>query len=143
MTFPNELIVRRHVAAAPPVVFDAWTDPQQLRIWWGPADIECTHAEVDLRVGGEFRLANRGPDGSTVWIAGIYEVVDRPTLLRHTWFVESPELPVPERVTVEFIPNNSGTDIVITHTGIDTEPAWSGHQQGWFGCLNGLVELLA
>ncbi len=138
-----DLIVRRHVRANPQTVFDTWTDPEQLIRWWGPKDVQCTHAEVDLQVGGTFRLANRAPDGTTVWIAGMYEVIDRPRLLRHTWFMEDDESAQPERVTVEFLATESGTEIVITHAAIATARMWHGHQDGWFGCLDGLVELLA
>ncbi len=65
------LVVRQHVRANPDRVFDTWTDPEHLVNWWGPAGVECIHAEVNLQVGGMFRLANLAPDGSTTWIAGV------------------------------------------------------------------------
>lgn len=138
-----DLIVRRHVLAPPEIVFDAWTEPGHLVRWWGPKDIECTHAEVDLRIGGRFRMANRASDGTTVWISGTYEEIHRPELLRHTWVIESARAPVPELVTIEFRAAGKGTEITITHTAIATKQAWDGHEQGWFGCLDGLVELLS
>lgn len=143
MTPQSDLTVRRHVLAHPDTVFDSWTDPEHLVRWWGPKDVLCTHAEVDLQVGGTFRLANQSPDGNTVWIAGMYEEIDRPRLLRHTWFMEGDEQTKPERVTIEFLPTESGTEIVITHAAIPTEPMRRGHREGWIGCLDGLVELLS
>ena len=142
MTDTTQLVVKTHVRATPATVFDAWTDPDEIVHWWGPEGVRCTHAEVDLRVGGRFRIANLGPDGSTTWIAGIYEQIERPRLLRHTWFVESSELPRAERVTVEFSATSTGTEITVTHEDIATKQRRDGHEQGWLGCLGGLVERL-
>jgi uncharacterized protein YndB with AHSA1/START domain len=64
------LVVRRTIRATPERLFEAWTEPAQLRRWWGPQDVECLDAQVDLRVGGQYRIANRFPDGRIVWIAG-------------------------------------------------------------------------
>ena len=53
------LVVRKWIRATPERSFDAWTTPLALRKWWGPEGVECTEAEVDLRVGGHYRIANR------------------------------------------------------------------------------------
>jgi uncharacterized protein YndB with AHSA1/START domain len=60
------LIVRRTIAATPARLFDAWTTPELLTQWWGPANVTCPAAEVDLRVGGQYRIANQMPDGSVL-----------------------------------------------------------------------------
>src|SRR5262249_59705588 len=64
------LVVRRTIRATPERLFDAWTDPAQLVRWWGPKGVVCTHAEIDLCVGGRYRLAHRFPDGGGVWVTG-------------------------------------------------------------------------
>jgi uncharacterized protein YndB with AHSA1/START domain len=33
-------------------VWQAWTDPEQLKRWWGPDNVTITECEIDLRVGG-------------------------------------------------------------------------------------------
>jgi uncharacterized protein YndB with AHSA1/START domain len=75
------LVVRRTIGASPERVFDAWTKPERLRLWWGPRDVTCTAAEVDLRVGGRYRIANQFPDGRVVWISGQFECIEPPRLL--------------------------------------------------------------
>ncbi len=45
---------------------------------WGPPEVSCAGADVDLRVGGGYRIANRLPNGDTVWIAGQFEHIDPP-----------------------------------------------------------------
>ena len=72
------LLVQRTVAAPPESVFRAWTEVEPLKRWWGPAGITCTDAEVDLRVGGRYRLANKDEDGAVLWITGLFEAIERP-----------------------------------------------------------------
>jgi uncharacterized protein YndB with AHSA1/START domain len=95
------------VRASPARVFSAWTDPDQLRRWWGPIGATCPTADVDLRVGGRYRIANRFPDGKTIWIVGEFEVVAPPHRLVYTWRLDpGPERT--ERVTVSFEPHGDG-----------------------------------
>lgn len=139
---PPALQIRQHVQADRARVFAAWTDPDTIVRWWGPPGVTCSHAEIDLRVGGSFRLANEGPDGSTVWITGVYEEIDPPQRLVHTWAIEPVGEQRVERVEIGFDERDGGTDITITHSGIPTPDLRAGHQAGWTGCLDGLVQLL-
>jgi uncharacterized protein YndB with AHSA1/START domain len=95
------LVVRRRINATREKLFAAWTQPELLVRWWGPPGVTCPTAEIDLRVGGSYRLANQFPDGSVVWIAGAFEVIDPPNRLTYTWKLES-QNGSPERVTVCF-----------------------------------------
>ena len=42
-------------------VWQAWTRPEDLRAWWGPAGFTCPRAEVDLREGGRILVTMRAP----------------------------------------------------------------------------------
>ena len=87
MTDPamHRLEVRRVVHASVVRVFEAWTEPRHLRIWWGPRDVRCLDASVDLRVGGTYRIVNGMSDGAQVTIFGEFRVVEPPTRLVYTW----------------------------------------------------------
>ena len=135
----ESLHVRRFVPASPERVFEAWTNPDDLQKWWGPVGVRCRSAEVDLRVGGQYRIANEFADGTILWIAGEFEVIQRPHLLIYTWIVET-ESPKTERVTVKFEQHAQGTDLILKHELIPTMKLRDQHQQGWLGCLDGLVE---
>jgi uncharacterized protein YndB with AHSA1/START domain len=146
------LVVRRTIRASPERLFAAWTEPAQLRLWWGPAHVACPAAEVDLRVGGRYRLANQFADGSIWWIAGTFETVEPPRLLIYSWELSAGDLapggmPPPvqaaERVTIRFEPHGDTTEVVVIHERIADEPSRVSHEQGWFGCLDGLIEYLA
>lgn len=137
------VVVRRHIRAKPDRVFAAWTEPEQLVRWWGPPGTECTEAYIDLRVGGQFRLANKLPDGNVVWISGTYEEVESPRRLRHTWLVEAMPGAVASTVSITFDANNGGTDVVISHENIANAELRDSHESGWIGCLDCLATLLA
>ena len=131
------LVVRRTIRATPERLFEAWTEPAQLRRWWGPQDVECLDAQVDLRVGGQYRIANRFPDGRILWIAGQFEVIEPPDRLVYTWSVE-PQT-VQERVTVRFERRLVGTEVVVVHERIADARTRDQHEQGWRECLEGLA----
>jgi uncharacterized protein YndB with AHSA1/START domain len=134
------LVVRRTIRARPEALFAAWTDPQQLVRWWGPEGVTCTAAEIDLRVGGRYRIANRMPDGSTLWIAGEFELIEPPSRLIYSWRLEIPEAGT-ERVSVNFVPRDTATEVIVTHERIVSVAARTRHESGWIGCLAGLARL--
>jgi uncharacterized protein YndB with AHSA1/START domain len=43
---------------------------------WGPEGVSCIAAEVDLRVGGRYRIANKFPDGRVFWIVGELQIIE-------------------------------------------------------------------
>lgn len=54
MTNKTELRIARLIKAPPSAVWDAWSDPAKLALWWIPAPIECRVDTLDLRPGGGF-----------------------------------------------------------------------------------------
>jgi uncharacterized protein YndB with AHSA1/START domain len=138
---PRRLVVRRLIEASAEALFDAWTTPAQLLLWWGPRGSRCTHATVDLRVGGRYRLGSALPDGRTVFIVGEFVSIDRPRELAYTWGLE-PGNGAPECVTIRFRPRETGTEVVVVHERIRGERARRSHAEGWQGCLDGLAALI-
>jgi uncharacterized protein YndB with AHSA1/START domain len=135
------LIVRRTIRASAARLFEAWTQPAQLQQWWGPEAVDCIDAEVDLRVGGRYRIGNRFPDGKILWIAGEFEVIEAPHKLVYTWGLE-PLCGAAERVTVRFTPQGVATEVIVTHEGIAWVSIRERHEQGWQGCLDALAKYL-
>lgn len=135
------LHIRRLIPGTPETVFQAWTNPEALKKWWGPANVRCLSAEVDLRVGGHYRIENKLTDGTVLWIVGEFEVVERPRLLIYTWTVET-KSSSEERVTVNFEEHVQGTELILVHELIQTDELRDLHHKGWFGCLEGLIEYM-
>ncbi|PCH82518.1 MAG: hypothetical protein COB90_00080 [Hyphomicrobiales bacterium] len=143
---PIYIHVRKKIPASPQRVFQAWTSPEELKQWWGPRNVVCSTAEVDLRVGGKYRLGNEFPDGKIVWISGIFETVEQPAELVYTWNVDmgqnNPASIGSEKVSVRFEKHEIGTELVLKHERIPDENIKSSHLKGWFGCFDGLLEHL-
>jgi uncharacterized protein YndB with AHSA1/START domain len=133
------LVVRRTIPATAEFLFRAWTQPLRLKEWWGPSGVKCVEAHIDLRVGGQYRIANQFPDGKMIWITGEYEQIEAPHKLVYTWRVEEVSGPS-ERVTVEFNQGDLETEVVLTHERIAEARVREQHNAGWRGCLDGLVE---
>ncbi len=132
------LVVRRLIEAPAETLFDAWTDPVRIKAWWGPSGVTCSGAEVDLRRGGRYRIANLMPDGKTLWILGEFESVERPRRLVYSWRVE-PGSDAVERVVIRFEPRGEATEIIVVHERIASAALRDGHERGWDGCLEKLA----
>jgi uncharacterized protein YndB with AHSA1/START domain len=48
----KEVTFDRTFEAPADKVWQAWTDPEQLKRWWGPDNVTITECEIDPRVGG-------------------------------------------------------------------------------------------
>jgi uncharacterized protein YndB with AHSA1/START domain len=142
MMQPTELTLSRVIRAPREEVFSAWTDPELLRKWWGPGPVTCPEAEVDLREGGAYRLANREANGSITWIFGTFERVRPPEELAYTWNVSI--VPGgPTLVRVRFLPHPDGTELLLTHERFAAEAVRDMHVEGWNACIDKLDALLA
>lgn len=131
------LVVRRTIRAPADRLFEMWTAPDHVERWWGPKGVRCVGVEIDLRVGGTYRIGNEMPDGSIMWIRGEFERIDPPSELVYTWRID--ESRRDERVTVRFEASGDATDVVVVHERIVDEAARDQHELGWIGCLDGLV----
>lgn len=61
---PNEIQITRLYDAPVKMVWQAWTDPEQVAKWWGPRGFSLTTHSKDLRVGGHWHYTMHGPDGT-------------------------------------------------------------------------------
>ncbi|HEX9744578.1 MAG TPA: SRPBCC family protein [bacterium] len=59
----REVVITRLINASAERVYQAWTDPEQVRQWWGPDGFTLTTHEMDVKPGGVWRFIMHGPDG--------------------------------------------------------------------------------
>jgi uncharacterized protein YndB with AHSA1/START domain len=81
----RELVVTRTFNAPARMVFEAWTRPDLLKRWWAPKSfgVSLLSCEVDLRVGGTYRLVF-GPASKPMEFFGRYIEVTRHSRLAWT-----------------------------------------------------------
>ena len=105
-------------------VWAAWTEPADLRAWWGPTGFTCPRAEADVRVGGRILVTMRAPDGwgrfeqHSAW--DIVEL-DAPRLLRYVFrFTDAagePITPAEAGIPADGIPERGEHDVVLSALG--------------------------
>ena len=123
-------------------VFEAWTKPELIRQWSAPEGMDIPACDVDLTVGGAFRILMRSPDGNEHTAVGIYKEIDSPSRLVYSWDWEEESNHMGDTlVTVEFNEMGDATEVVITHELFPNEEARNGHDTGWISCLNRLEGL--
>jgi uncharacterized protein YndB with AHSA1/START domain len=146
------IIISRVVDAPRELVFEALTDPKHLSQFWGPKWTTTQLCKVDLRIGGEFRVEMRGPDGAVYPCTGIYREIVPPERIVYAGTGKDDEpcgggLPPRSLVTMTFEAQGSRTRITI-HTKLgsyaDREAAIAGgFNQGWNDALDRLTVLLS
>ena len=60
----REIVTTRVLDAPRALVFESWTDPEQLKVWWGPRGFTNTFHHFEMKPGGAWRYTMHGPDGS-------------------------------------------------------------------------------
>ena len=131
------LEIRRLIAAPRERVFDAWTQAKELDRWSAPSPM-TPKAEVDLRVGGRYRIVMRDPNGVERSVGGVYRVIERPSKLVYTWKWE--ESPMPDSIiTIEFHDRGQQTEVLLRHEGLTDVESRARHEHGWNGCFDNLV----
>jgi uncharacterized protein YndB with AHSA1/START domain len=115
-----------------------------MRQWFG-----CCHsfsistAEVDLRVGGTYRVVMQSPEGDRHIASGTYQEVRPPERLVFTWTWVEGGMDIGETlVTVELEERGGQTELSLTHEKFPNEEARKNHFEGWSGSLDALEKLL-
>jgi uncharacterized protein YndB with AHSA1/START domain len=133
------LRIERRFRASPERVFHAWTSAEELNLWSDP-EPHNAQTQVDLRVGGRYRIVMSRPDGTIYRVSGVYREIDPPRRLVYTWRWET--MPgFPETVvTVEFrARDDGGTDLLLLHDDLPDDNATALHTHGWSESLSKLA----
>ncbi|MGV3710766.1 MAG: SRPBCC family protein [Gemmatimonas sp.] len=116
LTTPGETEIRieRLFDAPAHLIFDAMTQPEHVRNWWGclSDDYGVAECEIDLRVGGKWRFVGYGPQGNFPAFYGVYQEIARPGRLVNTEIFE----PYPDAgstVTTTFTKEGAKTRMVV------------------------------
>jgi uncharacterized protein YndB with AHSA1/START domain len=138
------LTIKRKLKAPASLVFSAWTDPEKLVHWFGPGEtiIGSVQAQLDVRVGGKFRVSFRTEDGEYHEVGGVYQEVVPDEKLVFSWAWHS----TPEReslVTVSLKPDVGGTLLTLHHEKFFDQKARDGHERGWTGTIDKLEAYVA
>jgi len=141
----HELVIVRTFNAPREAVWQAWTEPERLRRWWGPKDFTAPVCTIDLRVGGTYLHCMRSPEGQEYWSTGRYLEIDAPSLLVYTdsfadaagnvvpatYYGMGEDFPLELLVTVTFEGDADITLMTLRHDGIPPGETSDLCRAGW------------
>jgi uncharacterized protein YndB with AHSA1/START domain len=138
------LHLERVLPAPRSLVFRAATEPDELAKWWGPKGFTAPSVEVDLRVGGRYRIAMQPPDGDLFHLSGEFREVDPLARLVYTFRWEEPTPDDRETVvTLSLGDLGEATELIVDQGLFASEERRSLHEQGWTEALDRLQELFS
>jgi uncharacterized protein YndB with AHSA1/START domain len=138
---PLRLRIERTFRAERQRVWDAWTKPEQLQRWSAPEGLKVTDGDLDLRVGGRWRVVMEG-GGQKYMAVGTYREITPPERLVYTHSWTTDETPVETLVTLSFHADGVRTRVVLEQEGFGEEGSRSGHEEGWSSTLDVLERYL-
>jgi uncharacterized protein YndB with AHSA1/START domain len=142
-------------------VWQAWTEPERLKQWWGPRGFKVHTCKVDLRPGGTFLYGMKAPDGSDMWGKFVYREIKAPDRLVFVVSFSDPHGGVTRHPGMENWPRYLLSTVTFAEQGGKTKVLvqWTPHeatelerktfdegrssmQQGWGGTLDQLTAYL-
>ena len=92
-----EIVLSREFDAPRALVFEALSQPEHLRHWWGQAASTLVHCELDFRPGGTWRFVERDQDGQEWGFRGEVREIVPPERIVQTFEWEG----LPGHISVE------------------------------------------
>jgi uncharacterized protein YndB with AHSA1/START domain len=137
VTTPSLTLVKR-IKAPVPRVWQAWTRPELMALWFGPHHTRAEETETELRLGGRFRVALREENGLRHEVSGQYLEIEPERRLVFDWaWTSTPERV--SRVTVVLREVAEGTEVTLTHDRFADADTATRHTRGWTESLERLA----
>src|SRR5258708_4486375 len=155
-------VISRTFDAPRAVVFSAFTEPERMKRWWGPAGFTVIASTMDLRPGGTYHYGLKAPDGGAMWGKFVYREIVAPQRLVFvnlfsdengaiTRLPVSPTWPLEMLSTFLFTAQQGRTMFTIKWSPLNpTREEWTtfegahdSMQGGWAGTMDQLAAYLA
>jgi uncharacterized protein YndB with AHSA1/START domain len=146
---PESLTLTRLLDAPRDVVWEAWTDPQQLAQWWGPHGFTAPVVELDVQAGGAIRIDMQGPDGTVYPAVGVFHEITEPErLVLTTKAVDGDGNTLIEAMSTVTLQEDEGktrltVEIEFVHVAPGAEEAAEGAEEGWNQTLDRLAAFVS
>jgi uncharacterized protein YndB with AHSA1/START domain len=150
----DALTITRIFDAPRELAWKAWTEPEQIKKWWGPQYFTAPFIKNDLRAGGTYLYSMRDRDGKDYWSTGVYrEIVPMEKLVMTDSFADEKgnvvpashyglagEFPLELLVTVTFEAIGNKTKLILRHEGLPQGQMKDLTGAGWSGSFDKLAE---
>jgi uncharacterized protein YndB with AHSA1/START domain len=122
LTDENDIVVERRVSVPPERVFAYFTNGPKWLAWQG------TDAEIELVPGGLWRVSVTGEGFASGRVIDVVE--NKRVVFTWGWEAGPPVAPGSTTVAIELVPDDDGTLIRLTHSGLPPDLR-EVHHQGW------------
>ncbi len=140
ITAPSATVeIRRTIRAPRQRVFDAWTKAEELKLWHAPGPMTVALAEIDLQVGGAYRIHMVAPTGEEHRVIGMYREVKPPERVVYSWQWETGTDATVSVVSLDFVEHGNETEVILRHDGLSRDEARASHLQGWTAIMDKLA----
>lgn len=131
----SKVVIERIFEAEVELLWKTWTQPQYIEQWFGSDPLGTVQkVEIDLAIGGKFRIQFSDADASVHIARGEYLNIDQNKNLRMTWEWES-ELNQVSELNVDFISMHDKTKIILTHSNLVFKTVHN-YELGWTRAFN-------
>ena len=137
----HTLKMSRIIPASRKEVFEAWTTAESLKQWICPEDSSVSFIELDVRVGGTFRIEMQHADEGEMVLTGTYREIRPPEKLVFTWVSKHTHFR-DSLVTLDFIARGEATELILLQTQLPDDEAVERHTAGWRQLMDHLAMVL-
>lgn len=81
ITAESEIVSSRIFNFSNELLFRAWSEPEHLKNWWGPAGFTNTFHQFDFKVGGKWVFTMHGPEKGNYQNECEFIKIDEPHLI--------------------------------------------------------------
>lgn len=149
--------VTRSIYCTKERAFQAWNNPEEMKLWWCPSGYVISYCAIDLRPGGASHFCMVSPEGYQTWCKGIYQEIYPNQRIITTSFFSDPagnhkhpsELGLPDDfptdflLEIDFYESNGITEVSVKQYGdFHAQAAVDGATQGWMQMLDRLAVYL-
>lgn len=155
-TGPKTIVIQRVFDAPRELVFDTWTNPEYLPLWFAPRGCSIHFSKLDIRPGGRFHSCIHNPAFGDCWCIGIYKEIVRPERIVYTMAIadehgnriepaqagHDPEWPAETLVTVTLEDDRGKTLLTLRQNVLESLAKRTGAYPSWIDMLDRLAETL-
>lgn len=139
----NKVSLHRVINASPEKVYRAFTEAAAMASWLPPYGFVCTVHEMDVKVGGKYRMSFQNfTTGNSHSFGGEYVELKPNEFLKYTDQFEDPNMPDLMTTTVQLEKNIAGTSVKILQEGIPAAIPAEMCYLGWQDSLDKLIRLV-
>jgi uncharacterized protein YndB with AHSA1/START domain len=139
----NKVSLHRVIKASPEKIYRAFTEALAIASWLPPYGFLCTVHEMDVRVGGSFKMSFQNfSTGNSHSFGGEYLELKTNEFLKYSDKFDDPNLPGVMTTSVWLSKTSVGTELKVLQEGIPAVIPAEMCYLGWQESLDKLIKLV-